>query len=450
MINEINDKISAFTKVLDTLEFIENYNLYMEKVKKDITICSSLENMIINKQSWMGISLSIITHNKDLLNYKYSFLNVKQLEDIFIQIHSLIKKRVSFSEFEIRNLDTSSLYCNCDYSSKISNMFKFYLKCIFNEIIFISKVKPEVKMEIETIEKEYVNVKKFEKINVIFENIIALSGQVIVKVDKRQYHGAKRHKLVKNIDQIKKNDIFVLAKKTIKQLNTNLKSIEVEPGIYPIVFGSGEGSFFIHEIIGHLLETDYVTKKNNINIGAKLTDVELTIYDQKEILASDKSQVLKKKSGLNFIRKLLVDRGTLKNFINSEGDYNSNVRSSYIYDEIPRMSCIYIKNGNIKPNKIIESIDNGYYVVDFIYGNLNPKTLNFRLKASEAYKIINGEIVNPVNDLILESNALKALTNLALIGDNLSFYPIKCFKNGQIIWTEAGQPTLRVNKIKVY
>ncbi|MBG0764784.1 MAG: hypothetical protein H0S78_07845 [Tissierellales bacterium] len=114
------------------------------------------------------------------------------------------------------------------------------------------------------------------------------------------------------------------------------------------------------------------------------------------------------------------------------------------------MSCIYIKNGNIKPNKIIESIDNGYYVVDFIYGNLNPKTLNFRLKASEAYKIINGEIVNPVNDLILESNALKALTNLALIGDNLSFYPIKCFKNGQIIWTEAGQPTLRVNKIKVY
>jgi TldD protein len=126
-------------------------------------------------------------------------------------------------------------------------------------------------------------------------------------------------------------------------------------------------------------------------------------------------------------------------------------RQSYAHIPMPRMTNTYMLAGDRDPAEIIASVKDGIYAVNFGGGQVDITSGKYVFQVTEAYKIADGKLAQPLKGAMLIGNGPTDLNRIGMIGNDLQLDPGigTCGKNGQGVPVGVGQPTLRMDRITV-
>jgi len=240
--------------------------------------------------------------------------------------------------------------------------------------------------------------------------------------------------------------------------------IKVEPapaGEMTVVLGSGWPGILLHEAVGHGLEGDFNRKGSSIfsgRIGERVASKGVTVVDD-GTLPGRRGSLNVDDEGHATQCTTLIEDGILKGYM--QDALNARLmktavtgngrRESYAHLPMPRMTNTYMLAGNTPPEEIIASVKQGLYAANFGGGQVDITSGKFVFSASEAYRIENGRITEPVKGATLIGNGPDALTRVPLIGNDLALDSGvgTCGKEGQSVPVGVGMPTIRIDGLTV-
>jgi len=123
---------------------------------------------------------------------------------------------------------------------------------------------------------------------------------------------------------------------------------------------------------------------------------------------------------------------------------------NYRFKPIVRMTNTYIENGEVPFKDLLSGIKKGIYAKD-CYGGMTTFEM-FTFSAGEGYMIRDGEIAEPVKDVVLSGNLFTTLLNIKGVGNDLKMIESGggCGKAGQSpLPVSFGSPHLRIKKVVV-
>ena len=126
-------------------------------------------------------------------------------------------------------------------------------------------------------------------------------------------------------------------------------------------------------------------------------------------------------------------------------------RESYAHAPIPRMTNTYMLSGDLDPEEIIGSVNDGVYAVSFGGGQVDITSGKFVFQCTEAYRIENGKVGQPLKGATLIGNGPDVLTKVSMVGNDMKLDPGigTCGKDGQGVPVGVGQPTLKIDELTV-
>jgi TldD protein len=118
---------------------------------------------------------------------------------------------------------------------------------------------------------------------------------------------------------------------------------------------------------------------------------------------------------------------------------------------MPRMTNTYMLGGTARPADILASLRDGIYAVGFSGGQVDITNGKFVFNCTEAYRVRNGVVGDPVRGATLIGDGATALQRIRAIGDDMALDPGigNCGKAGQWVPVGVGQPTLMIGGLTV-
>ena len=181
-----------------------------------------------------------------------------------------------------------------------------------------------------------------------------------------------------------------------------------------VVLGPGYPGVLLHEAIGHGLEGDFNRKKTSAFfdlMGKQIADESVTVVDDGTI-DSRRGSLSIDDEGTPTNCTTLIENGILTGYMQDR--LNSRLmgveptgngrRESYAHTPMPRMTNTYMMSGKSEPEEIIKTVKNGLYAVDFGGGQVDITSGKFVFTCTEAYKIIDGKVDQPVKGATLIGN----------------------------------------------
>ena len=100
---------------------------------------------------------------------------------------------------------------------------------------------------------------------------------------------------------------------------------------------------------------------------------------------------------------------------------------------------------------ILKSVKNGLYAVDFGGGQVDITSGKFVFTCTEAYKIENGKVTNPVKGATLIGNGPDVLKRVKMVGNDSKMDTGigTCGKDGESVPVGVGQPTMLIENLTV-
>ena len=240
----------------------------------------------------------------------------------------------------------------------------------------------------------------------------------------------------------------------INQAEINLTSVDTPAGEMDVVLGPGYPGVLLHEAIGHGLEGDFNRKKTSAFsnlMGEKIADESVTVVDDGTI-DSRRGSLSVDDEGTPTNCTTLIENGILTGYmqdrLNSKlmgvNPTGNGRRESYAHLPMPRMTNTYMLSGNRHPEEILKSVKNGLYAVDFGGGQVDITSGKFVFTCTEAYKIENGKVTNPVKGATLIGNGPDVLKRVKMVGNDSKMDTGigTCGKDGQSVPVGVGQPTM--------
>jgi len=126
-------------------------------------------------------------------------------------------------------------------------------------------------------------------------------------------------------------------------------------------------------------------------------------------------------------------------------------RESYAHPPMPRMTNTIMESGQDDPSEILESLKDGIYAKNFGGGQVDITSGKFVFRCTEAYRVRNGKIEEPIKGATLIGDGPTALTKISMIGNDMELDPGvgTCGKAGQGVPVGVGQPTLRIDGLTI-
>jgi TldD protein len=126
-------------------------------------------------------------------------------------------------------------------------------------------------------------------------------------------------------------------------------------------------------------------------------------------------------------------------------------RESYAHMPMPRMTNTYMLAGEHDPAEMLESLEDGLYAVGFGGGQVDITSGKFVFQCTEAYRVKNGKVAEPVKGATLIGDGPTALTKVSMIGNDFAMDPGigVCGKAGQGVPVGVGQPSLKIAGLTV-
>ncbi len=249
--------------------------------------------------------------------------------------------------------------------------------------------------------------------------------------------------------------------KALAQAHTNLDAEEAPAGEMDVVLGPGWPGILLHEAVGHGLEGDFNRKQTSAFaglVGQRVASPGVTVLDDGTIDGRRGSLSLDDE-GTPTSCTTLIEDGILTGFMQDRLNARlmgvqptgNGRRQSYAHQPMPRMTNTYMLGGDAAPDDIISSVKNGLYAVSFGGGSVDITSGKFVFSCTEAYRIENGKIGNPVKGATLIGNGPDALTRISMIGNDMALDAGQgtCGKSGQWVPVGVGQPTLRIDAMTV-
>ena len=241
----------------------------------------------------------------------------------------------------------------------------------------------------------------------------------------------------------------------------NLDSVPAPAGIMDVVLGPGWPGVLLHEAVGHGLEGDFNRKKSSAFsnlMGKKVASENVTIIDDGTI-RDRRGSINIDDEGTPSARNTLISNGQLVSLMHDRQNARlmgvtptgNGRRQSYQHAPLPRMTNTFMLNGHENPKNIVEDLKEGIFATGFSGGQVGITNGKFVFSCTEAYKVKNGKIKEPVNGATLIGDGATALTKIRAVGNDLSLDPGigNCGKAGQWVPVGVGQPTLFIGGLTI-
>lgn len=251
----------------------------------------------------------------------------------------------------------------------------------------------------------------------------------------------------------------MVGREAARQAALQLEAQPAPAGTFTVVLSSKAGGTMIHEACGHGLEADFIEKGMSVyagKVGETVASPLISVVDDGTLPNKRGSSAIDDE-GVPTSRVLLIDKGVLRGFLHSRktarqfkvSPTGNGRRESYRHLPIPRMRTTMILPGASDPAEILAGVADGIFVCRMGGGEVDVATGNFVFSCSEAYRVRNGKITEPIRDATLIGNGPEVLSTIDAVGSDLGFGVGTCGKEGQGVPVSDAQPTLRIPKIVV-
>ena len=247
----------------------------------------------------------------------------------------------------------------------------------------------------------------------------------------------------------------------LAQALTNLESVAAPAGEMQVVLGPGWPGVLLHEAIGHGLEGDFNRKGTSAfsgRIGDRVAAPGVTVVDD-GAMEQRRGSLTIDDEGTPTGRTCLIEDGILKGYLQDRLNARlmgmeptgNGRRESYAHAPMPRMTNTFMLAGSDHPGELVERVKDGIYAKSFGGGQVDITSGKFVFSCTEAYRIRDGRIAEPVKGATLIGDGPTVLTRVKGIGNDLELDEGVgvCGKGGQSVPAGVGQPTLLVDGLTV-
>tara|TARA_B100000029_G_scaffold195394_1_gene193513 strand:+ start:626 stop:2086 length:1461 start_codon:yes stop_codon:yes gene_type:complete len=330
---------------------------------------------------------------------------------------------------------------------------------------YARKQNPNVKQVSAALNGEWQVVRIYRPGGIFVEDIrplVRLYISVVLEKNGRLENGSRGSGGRINYDNfLNDNHWQNQVNEAIQQAEINLESVDAPAGEMDVVLGPGYPGILLHEAIGHGLEGDFNRKKTSAFsnlMGERIADESVTVVDDGTI-DSRRGSLSIDDEGTPTNCTTLIENGILTGYMQDR--LNSRLmgvnptgngrRESYAHAPMPRMTNTYMLSGDKSPEEIIKSVKNGLYAVDFGGGQVDITNGKFVFTCTEAYKIKDGKVDQPVKGATLIGSGPEVLKRVKLVGNDskMDTGTGTCGKDGQSVPVGVGQPTMLVNNLTV-
>jgi len=251
------------------------------------------------------------------------------------------------------------------------------------------------------------------------------------------------------------------AKEALRIALVNLNAEPAPAGVMDVVLGNGWPGILLHEAIGHGLEGDFNRKKTSAFaglMGKRIAAKGVTVVDDGTI-PDRRGSISFDDEGTPSQRNVLIEDGILVNFMQDRQNARlmgvpatgNGRRQSYAHAPMPRMTNTIMLGGSVEPGDVVSEVKDGIYAVGFGGGQVDITNGKFVFSCTEAYRVKNGVVGNPVKGATLIGDGATALNNIRAIGNDMALDPGigTCGKAGQSVPVGVGQPTLLIGGLTV-
>ncbi|PKL95896.1 MAG: metalloprotease TldD, partial [Gammaproteobacteria bacterium HGW-Gammaproteobacteria-8] len=260
--------------------------------------------------------------------------------------------------------------------------------------------------------------------------LVRLDVQVIAEQGQRRESGnaggGGRHALAVLLDPERWQKF---AREAVRQALLNLEAIDAPAGFMTVVLGPGWPGVLLHEAIGHGLEGDFHRKGVSAfsgRMGKPIATEHITVVDD-GTLPERRGSLSIDDEGTPSQRNVLIENGRLAGLMQDKlnaramgmSPTGNGRRESFAHLPLPRMTNTYMLPGTHSAEEIIASVEDGIYAVNFNGGQVDITSGKFVFVASEAYRIRNGALAEPIKGATLIGNGPDVLTRVGMVGNNL-------------------------------
>ncbi|RJQ25350.1 TldD/PmbA family protein, partial [Candidatus Parcubacteria bacterium] len=257
-------------------------------------------------------------------------------------------------------------------------------------------------------------------------------------------------------------DIYSIAGEITKNASmlVNAKAAKEEKAT--IVMNPDFVALLTHEILGHPSEADRVLGKEMAwaggawwagMLGKQIGSENLNVIDDPTIEGSLGWSEFDDE-GTKSQRNQLVKNGRLVDHMHSRETANifgvrpnaSMRATSYSFMPLIRMSCTCIEKGDWDPDEMIKDVKHGYLVSNMKVPSIDMKRYNWSISCQYANRIENGEIKEPLRDVIVVGTAPEFFESIDACGKDFTVRPItNCGKGDPMQQMKMGNggPSIR-------
>ncbi|SEH70159.1 metalloprotease TldD [Paracoccus alkenifer] len=252
-----------------------------------------------------------------------------------------------------------------------------------------------------------------------------------------------------------------LVREALRIAHVNLRSVPAPAGVMDVVLGPGWPGILLHEAVGHGLEGDFNRKKASAFsglMGQRIAAPGVTVVDD-GTLPDRRGSISVDDEGTPPARNVLIQDGILVGYLQDRQNARlmgvaptgNGRRQSFAHAPMPRMTNTMMEPGQDDPAAILSGLKDGIYAVGFGGGQVDITNGKFVFSCTEAYRVKNGEVGEPIRGATLIGDGATALRQIRAVGNDLALDPGvgNCGKQGQWVPVGVGQPTLLIGGLTV-
>ncbi|MCE4613697.1 MAG: TldD/PmbA family protein [Desulfurococcales archaeon] len=224
----------------------------------------------------------------------------------------------------------------------------------------------------------------------------------------------------------------------------------------------------MHEAAGHPSEADRVLGREaaqaglsyrvELKEGYAIGSEQVTVIDDPTIPGSY-GYYLFDDEGVPARPRVLIDKGRLAELLhNRETGHlygvgsNASARAvDYRSEPIVRMGNTYLAPGDYSFEELLEDVREGVYIKKYMEWNIDDYRWIARYVGLEAYIIRQGELAEPVRNVVLEVSTKDYFSRMDAVGKDLTFFAGTCGKGepSQPLPVWMGGPHVRLRGVEV-
>jgi TldD protein len=251
------------------------------------------------------------------------------------------------------------------------------------------------------------------------------------------------------------------AREALRIALVNLRAVAAPAGVMDVALGAGWPGILLHEAVGHGLEGDFNRKKTSAFaglMGQRVAAKGVTVLDDGTI-PDRRGSITVDDEGTPSGKTVLIEDGILVGFMQDRQNARlmgvaptgNGRRESHAHAPMPRMTNTYMLGGTADPADVVAGVKDGIYAVGFGGGQVDITNGKFVFSCTEAYRVKDGKVGDPVKGATLIGDGATALRNIRAIGNDMALDPGigNCGKAGQWVPVGVGQPTLLIGGLTV-